>query len=267
MIMALFAAFPQELKNVRKNYPSVEYPENRLSPIQGKLHSPCDVIIVQTGVSVVNVETAFRRVLQECRPDIVLSAGFGGALYEDAGIGDIVWSSRAFLMEGKKAGQHEHLMEDEVPDSPLGRRIGEKLREKTSAREGRIVTLSELIAKSKIKGMIPGDFPFPVCDMETFYLARLSHQNRLPFLAVRSITDRLNEDIPPELLAVTDVTGRYHFSRALGLLLAKPKLIPASIRLGRNALRASKNLGMVVDSLVEILGACRPGNETAENIC
>ncbi len=258
MIAALFAAFPQELKHIRKNGPSAQNPEDRSFPLEGNPHPSCDIIAVQTGMGAANTETAFRRVLQERRPDIVLSAGFGGALYEDAGIGDIVWSSRALLIRGDRTPRHEYPAEDAVPGSDLGRRIGEKLRERTAAREGSIVTLSGMMTKSKIKNMIPCDLPFPVCDMETFYLARLSHQNRVPFLAVRSITDRLDENIPPELLAVTDGTGRYRFSRAFGLLLAKPKLIPASVRLGRNAARASKNLGKAVDSLVEILSTFTP---------
>jgi len=221
--------------------------------LQGKQHPPCDIITVQTGIGAANAETAFRRVLQERRPDIVVSAGFGGALYEDAEIGDIVWAFRSLLIRVDRTRQLEHLPEDAVPDSALVRQLGKKLCEKTAAREGSIITLSEMMTKSKIKKMIPGDLPFPVCDMETFYLAKLSYQNRVPFLAVRAITDQLDEDIPPELLAVTDGTGRYRFSRAIGLLLAKPQLIPASVKLGRNAARASKNLGKAVNSLVEIL--------------
>jgi len=254
MIVALFAAFPQELKHIRKNHSSTQNPENRPFSLEGK-HPPCDVIAVQTGIGAANAESAFQRVLQERRPDIVLSAGFGGALYEDAGIGDIVWSSRSFLIRGDRTREHEHILEDAIPDSALGRRLKEVLCKRTAAREGSIITLSEMMKKSKIKEMIPGDLPFPVCDMETFYIAKLSHQNGVPFLAVRTITDRLDEDVPPALLAVTDETGHYRFSWALGLLLTKPRLIPASVRLGINAARASKNLGKAVDSLVEILSA------------
>jgi adenosylhomocysteine nucleosidase len=257
MIVAIFAAFPQELKHIR-NRAATQNPGGRPFPSQGKQHPACDIIAVQTGVGSKNTETAFLRVLRERRPDFVLSAGFGGALYEHAGIGDIVWSSHAFLLRGDKRKQYEHLVEDAIPDSDLGRRIGEKLRDRTTAREGSIVTLPDMMTKANIKNMISGDLPFPVCDMETFYLARLSHQNRVPFLALRSITDRLEEDVPPELLAVTDGTGRYRFSRAFGLLLAKPTLIPASVRLGRNAARASKSLGKAVDSLIEILSAFIP---------
>jgi adenosylhomocysteine nucleosidase len=258
MIVALFAALPQELSHIRKKRQSAQKPEGGPFPLQKKQNPQCQVIAVQTGMGAANAAAAFRRVLEEHHPDVVLSAGFGGALYEDATVGDIVWSSRSLLIRGDGSRQPEDLREDFVPDSVLGRRIGEKLSERTAAREGIIVTLPEMMAKSKIRKMIPRDLPFPVCDMETFFLARLSHQNRVPFLALRSITDRLDEDVPQEFLAVTDKTGQYRFSRAFGLLFAKPKLIPASIKLGRNAARASKNLGKAVDLVVEILSAFMP---------
>jgi nucleoside phosphorylase len=258
MLVALFAAFPQELKHIYKKRPSAQSPEDRPFPWQGKPYPPCDIIAVQTGMGSANAEKAFRRVLQEHRPDIVLSAGFGGALYEDAEIGDIVWSPGALLISGGRTRQYEHPAEVAIPGSDLGRRVGEKLRERTAAREGNIVTLPGMMTKAKIKDFIPCNLPFPVCDMETFYLAKLSHLNRVPFLAVRSITDRLAEDIPPELLAVTDGAGQYRFLKAFGLLLAKPTLLPSSVRLGRNAARASKSLGKAVDSLMEILPAFMP---------
>ena len=129
------------------------------------------------------------------------------------------------------------------------------------AREGSIITLTEIMTKSKIKKMIHGSLPFPVCDMESFYLARFSHQNRVPFFAMRAITDRLEEDVPPEFLSVTDGMGRYRFYRAIGLLLAKPMLIPAAAGFGRNAAKASKSLGKAVGSLIEILSDLHPENK------
>jgi adenosylhomocysteine nucleosidase len=256
MLVALFAAFPQELKHIRKTFPSSQNLEDKPVPHQVKQYPACDIITVQTGMGSANVQTAFRRILREHHPDVVISAGFGGALYEEAKIGDIVWSTRSLFIGGDgRTGQLEHHHEGAVHGSTIGRQLGEKLSEKTAAAEGIIVTLSGMMSKSKIKKMIPHDLLFPVCDMETFYLAKLSHLNRVPFLALRSITDRLNEDVPLDLLAVTDSTGQYSFSRALMLLLAKPKLIPVGIKFGKNAARASKNLGMAVDSLVEILSS------------
>lgn len=257
MIAAIFAAFPQELKHICK-LPATQNPKSFPSPSLGKHHLTCGIITVQTGMGTMSTETAFRRVFQKNHPDIVLSVGFGGALYEGAQIGDIVWSTRALLFQQERMHQHEH-SEDTIYGSDIIRLIKDKLHEKTEAKEGSIVTITEMMTKSKIRAMISDNLPYPVCDMETYYLAKLSNQYRVPFVALRSITDRLDENIPPELLAVTNGIGRYRLSRAIVLLLAKPTLIPASVRLGRSASKASKKLGKAVDILMEILSDCPPG--------
>jgi hypothetical protein len=89
--------------------------------------------------------------------------------------------------------------------------------------------------------------------METFPLAELARQRQLRFLAVRSITDFANEEIPPELLKVTDSSGRYQFMRAAGLLLSNPWLIPTAAKLGRRSIAASMSLWHAFDSLVNLL--------------
>jgi hypothetical protein len=106
--------------------------------------------------------------------------------------------------------------------------------------------------KSEIKKALPR-LPLPVCDMETFPLAKLSMRKGLPFFAIRSITDRADEEIPLELLDVSDESGQYKLSRALRLILSRPKLISEIAKLGRNSRIASNSLWHAVKTLVETL--------------
>jgi hypothetical protein len=89
--------------------------------------------------------------------------------------------------------------------------------------------------------------------METFPLAKAALARGLPFVAIRSITDRSHEEIPPELLCVSDESGNYRLSRALDVLLRKPSLIPRAIHLRRNSAIASRNLWRAVKALMEVL--------------
>ena len=115
------------------------------------------------------------------------------------------------------------------------------------------MTFERFAGKTDIKNILPTDISFPVCDMETFFLAKLSMEQRLPFIAVRSITDLADEEIPPEFLHTTDDSGKYSASRAIGMILSKPKLIPDTIRIGKNSRMASNNLWRFVKALTEIL--------------
>jgi nucleoside phosphorylase len=256
MKLAIFAAFPQELKHLRKNFEPIEESGKSPFPLFVAKRHGWEIIAVQTGMSLLNIDAAFRYVLEMHRPDAVLSVGFCGALYSKAQVGDLIWASHYLhLSEGETKLPHGNAVMTAFPPDASRNNILEKLRDKIRIQEGSFVTLSSWMPKSRLMGFIPQDIPFPVCDRETFYIAKWSYQSRLPFFAVRSVTDRADEDIPRELFQVTGKTGHYSFSRALGILIAKPSLIFDSVKLGRNAARASRSLCHAVNALLEILSA------------
>ena len=110
---------------------------------------------------------------------------------------------------------------------------------------------------------LPRDIACPVCDRETFHLAKLACQNNVPFFAIRSITDRLYDDIPEDFFHVVDGSGNYERARAVNLLLKRPSLIPAGIRLGLNASVAAKSLGRVVKAFAECVAEPAEWRKTA----
>ncbi len=141
------------------------------------------------------------------------------------------------------------------PEDASGKDILEKLHGQIRFHEGSFVTISAWVPKSQLILYIPRDIPFPVCDRETFHLAELSTQNHLPFFSIRSVTDLSDEDIAPQLFNVVDGTGHYSFSRFLGVVLSRPSLIFDSVKLGRNAARASRSLSQAVKAFLKILSA------------
>jgi adenosylhomocysteine nucleosidase len=254
MKIAIFSAFPQESRHIRRRSTAVRK-FDRPFPIFLSKYLSCDIISVETGMDTGNVKAAFKYTVAAYRPDVILSIGFGGALYDRAAIGDLILSSRHFLYTRNGLKElppvSSHLFS--YQRSITSGNVMIKFRRKIGIREGSFITLPEWTAKSKLKATIPDGIPFPVCDRETFHLAQLSQQNNIPFLAVRAITDLANEEIPEDLFHVTDGHGNYRLSKALGLLFTRPSLIPDSLKLGRNAALASKSLWEAVKALTEVL--------------
>ncbi len=258
MKIALFSAFPHELTHVKKNSRPVMHATP--FPLAIKTHRDVELLIVETGMGLPNLEAAFTYVLNGYRPDIILSLGFGGALYYRADIGELVFASRYFFLTHEGAVELPQLAFRNAchQRSFRMRPLLPELKHKIAIKEGSFVTLSAWTSKAKLKPLIPEGIPFPVCDRETVHLAKLSYIHNLPFYAVRAITDTLDEDIPEELFGVTDVTGNYSISRAVGLLMSRPSLIPESLKLGRNAARASRNLGQAVTAFAEVISTAAP---------
>ncbi len=240
MNIALFAAFPQELTYTLKDCVLIDKPKASPFPISVNAYLSHTVIAVVTGVGAANAESALNHALERYKPEIILSIGFGGALYKNAEIGDLVWASRVFFVSEEGMEAMELSGSDDIPG-------------RLCMRRGSIITLEKQMIKSDLKEILPPGLIFPVCDMETFPLARVASRKGLSFFAIRAITDRADEDIPEEFFSVCDESRMYRFSRAARLIIGKPKLIQESIKLARRATLASKQLSQAVRSLLQLL--------------
>jgi adenosylhomocysteine nucleosidase len=239
--VAIFSAFPQEIKQIIKNLNAERSFERHPLTTFSARYSSKEIIIVLTGIGKANAERAVEYTVTKYSPDLALSIGFGGALYEGAVIGDVVWGSRVFLIQDDIT---------ETLDLPNLKDIVGRLPATFAVREGSILTLAKWMKKADIRKFLPAELSLPVCDMETFFLAKPAMEKRLPFFAIRSITDRAGEEIPREFMSVTDQHGNYKLSRALKLILGKPKLMGDIIRIGRNSSTASIHLWCAVRSII-----------------
>jgi nucleoside phosphorylase len=244
MRLAIFAAFPHEIKPLVKNLSATRISHTHPFPLFRALYGSVEVVVVLTGMGTRNAEASLDCVIKEHSPTLILSSGFGGALYDTASIGELIWASRVLLVNGGVR---------EILDLPDRDQLFPRLSQKLTLHEGSIITLKGWMTKPEIKRALSTPLPFPVCDMETFFLAKASLKHGLTFIAIRSITDRSHEEIPPELLSVSDESGNYRLPRALKALLRNPSLIPGAMNLGRNSALASRNLWRAVKALMEAL--------------
>jgi adenosylhomocysteine nucleosidase len=244
MRIAVFSAFPQELRQIARYFGARKHSRKGPFAVSSALSSSHEILLVQSGIGPLNAETAVNYIFKAFNPNYVVSVGFGGALYDEAVTGELTWAPKVLSLKEKGIESFE------IPDA---RAIAERLSGKILLQEKCVLTVDRWMKKSEIKKVFPGDASLLVCDMETFPLAKFSIQRGIPFFAIRSITDPADEEIPPELVAVCDVSGNYRLSCALRLLLRKPHLVPKIIKLGRNSYRASRNLALAVKSLIDVL--------------
>ena len=250
MKLAFFSAFPQELTYIIKNL-RAERVRNSPFIIWSAHAASKEIIIVRSGMGTLNAEAAWNYVNEGYHPDYIISAGFGGALYHGARIGDLIAASGVLLYPDsgeETADRHRNYLE-----VPGAKDVMRKMTCADTVQEGSILTLRHRLNKTEIEKELLQGLSFPVCDMETFPLAKLSIREGLPFFAIRAVTDRAHEEIPHELFDVTDAYGNYSLSRALRIILGNPALIPSSIRTGSNARLASRKLCRAAKELIRVL--------------
>ena len=202
------------------------------------------ITLAVTGMGTANADAAIRTLLDEFKPDTVLSMGFGGALAPMLRVGDVVVGERASLVS-------EHGLEKSlrIPD---GRAVVDDITTALRVSSGHILTMAKPMKKNELR-RFAGEGEAAVCDMETFPLAARAGEKGIRFVAARVVTDGPNEEIPPEFFNVVGNSGEYRLAYAARLFARKPSLIPAAARLALRSRRASRNLRHFFDALVRVL--------------
>jgi adenosylhomocysteine nucleosidase len=252
MKLALFSAFPQELTYIIKSLRAERIRSTRFIIHSAHVASR-EIIIVQSGMGVDISEAAWKYVFEEYRPDYVISAGFCGAFYEGAVIGDLIVAARVLLYPDIAEACPAHMRQNFLVEIPAAREVIENMTHAVTVREGSLLTFGRWTRKSEVGKELLQGLSFPICDMETFPLARLSLKEGLPFIALRAVTDRAHEEIPPELFGVTGANGNFSLLRALRIILSNPAVIPSCIRMEKNARLASQKLCRAIEELVSII--------------
>jgi len=245
MKILVTGALPHELKPFLKHLkPQGQLPAGVFRVTQTTYLSH-EIMLAITGIGIHNAEDTVKSVLDVLNADFLLSIGFAGALSEGVRIGDLVAATSVSLVSGNSM-KETVLISDE---RGLLNRVGGNV----AARAGSFFTLEKLMEKKAVRHFVPGDAAYPVCEMETFPLAVIALERQMPFLAVRSITDLADEEIPPEFVELVDSSGQHQSARAVGLLLRKPRLIPLAARLAARSHKAAEALWLAFDALAHAL--------------
>ncbi len=150
-------------------------------------------VVALSGMGEVAARRAGETLMGYCRPELLVSLGFGGALAPGLAAGDLVLGETFWRYDPDtrelKAGPHP------APPRPLARLCGALKEAGLTAVPGSLVTTSRIIHKGRQGGPLAG-LPQPVLDLETVALAEMAATRGLAFLGLRAITDTAAEEIP-----------------------------------------------------------------------
>ena len=159
------------------------------------------------------------------RSGIILSCGIAGALVPELEPGDVVIDGDTELVERLRHA---------LPDARRGAVIGHDIIVATAARKRALHEQTRALA----------------VDMESHVAARVAGRRGLPFAALRVISDRMEDDLPPAALIGMRPDGGMALGAVLASLARDPRQLPALIRTGRQAERAFTSLERAVDQII-----------------
>jgi adenosylhomocysteine nucleosidase len=192
-----------------------------------------EVVIAATGDGGKRAGATAASLCDSMRPLAVVGAGIAGALSPDLGSGAIVASNRVRDSSGDAP----------APDARLLSRALE-----AGAAAATLLTVAQPVTASAEKRRLAVSLKGPsAVDMESAAWARVAASRGIPYLVVRSISDRADEDLPDYLVACMGEDGAIRRGAVVARALARPSRIPELARLRRRVLDCSKGLSLFLE--------------------
>ncbi|MBR1834426.1 MAG: 5'-methylthioadenosine/adenosylhomocysteine nucleosidase [Bacteroidales bacterium] len=155
-----------------------------------------DVVLWQCGIGKVNAAVGTMRLIQEHRPDCILSTGLAGGIDPCLDVMDVVVGSQTVYHDvwcgmGNSYGQVQGLPARFDAD-PLMLRCASSIAERQAqgVKEGLICTGDQFITDKAALQQIKSRFPEGLaCEMESAAIAHTCHLSHVPFLSIRVVSD------------------------------------------------------------------------------
>lgn len=206
------------------------------------------VALLALGVGKDCARIAAEVTIKSYRPDLIICAGFGGALQPSVNCGDIVIGTEVLELSkdsGTKVRWHStHTFQ---PHAELAMENNN-----CKVHRGKVLTTDDIILRADTKKHLGRATGALVGDMETSAVAAVCAAHGTDILALRCITDNDREDLP-ENLGDFFLVGQLQLGRILSACNRDPRLIFDLARLGFRAKIAGANLARFLEHSISRL--------------
>ncbi len=202
MIVGIIGAMEKEIIILRERMDITRVEEKAsLTFYIGKLKDR-NIVLVRSGIGKVNAALCTQILIDIFNVDVVINTGVAGALHPDLDVGDIVVSTDSLQHDidasafgdprGVVPGLKESIF---VADQKLLDIIDEITIEGHKILKGRVLTGDQGVASSEIKHFLVENFEGYCVEMEGGAIAHVCYLNQIPFLIIRAISDKADEEV------------------------------------------------------------------------
>jgi adenosylhomocysteine nucleosidase len=197
-----------------------------------------ELIVLLTGINGRRAWAEATRVIWDGNVDVCISSGLAGALREEHRPGDVLAAKEVHATNRKM------VIPSDLALLELASACGAKVADAFYSVDrvlGRSSEKSELGAKADAVEMESGDI----------MLEAVAFGAKV--IAIRAISDAVEEDLPLDFNRVTSESGEVSIAKVLAQTAAHPGSIPALIRFARQSRNAAEKLATVLDACIRNL--------------
>lgn len=199
------------------------------------------VVVVRSGAGRKAAERATELLITGHRPRWILSAGLAGGLQDEVKRGDIVMPNLLLGEEGQRLAVDFQMPADELAANP-------------QVHVGSLVTVDRVVARAVEKRELGARHSALAVDMETLAVAEVCRRQKQRFLAVRVISDPVDEELPVEVeRLVMKKTLARQIGATAGTIFRRPSIVKDLWRFRETAMTCSERLAKFLEGIVKQL--------------
>lgn len=188
------------------------------------------VVVAECGLGARTAETAAADVIAIHRPAWVVSTGFAAALADDVRRGQILMADRVIDADRREWTVGSNLDRD-------------ALEQTRGLRVGGLLSVDRLVHRTEEKRSLAQQYDALACDLQSAAVAEACRRAATRFLAVRVITDTVDDRWSPEIEALLDQRSwAGKLGAATGATWRRPGWVKDLLRLQEQAELASNRL-------------------------
>lgn len=200
-----------------------------------------EVHLIRTGVGRERAREASEAALSAFAPDALISTGYAGSL-GIANIGEVILGTKIFDWTKERSGQGIQA------DPALLDRAREAARDARIAwTQGPVVTVEHVVWRASEKQALGEVSGAIAVDMESAAIAQVASAAGIPFLLVRAISDRVQDDLPMDFNLWFSPFGSL---RCILQILKRPSIVRGLYEMKHHADQASESLRRFFSKLV-----------------
>lgn len=208
--LGIIGAMEEEVARLKEHMTEVSVTERAsLVFYEGKLMG-LPAVVVRSGIGKVNAAICAQQLIDLFQTDAILNTGIAGSLNAKIDIGDIVLSTDALEHDmdavafgyglGVIPRMDTSIFSADRNLRVLAAKVCQEVNKEISVHEGRVVTGDQFIADKAKKEWLVSTFSGMCTEMEGAAIAHTAHNNGVPFLIIRAISDKADnsatEDYP-----------------------------------------------------------------------
>jgi nucleoside phosphorylase len=201
-----------------------------------------EVGVLLTGVGLRQAALALSKVswgepgtMQFC-----ISSGLAGALKPDYRVAQVL-AARTVVAESTPSGASGRAMESSAALTSFAAECGASVVDRFYSAERAVATAHEKRHLGAHADAV---------EMESFQVLFKARTDGVPAVAIRSISDAVDEDLPLDMNQVFTDEGELSIPRVLGQVALRPQTLPGLLRLGRKSKQASESLAEFLDRYI-----------------